>query len=146
MDSLEGPFPIPKGLAYLAEPFRDPAGLVCWTANIKWGFLAFLIFLQVILIMWFGLIMRVLMKVIKGAGAEDVRSDGEGEDEEVKEVTEFENNEPLEEEVGVESLNFKEWEARSGGKTTSSSSGLSLPGHSEYKELLNRVGCEKQID
>ena len=79
---LEGPIPIPNDWDHLVQPFKNPVGLVCWNNNIKWGFLIMLAALQVILIMWFGMIVRVAYKVITGKGAEDVRSDDEDEDEE----------------------------------------------------------------
>ena len=36
--------------------------------------------LMMLMIFWFGLIMRVLIRVVKGAGAADNRSDDESED------------------------------------------------------------------
>ena len=95
------------------------------------------------MIMWFALIIRVAVRVLKGDSAEDLRSDAEGEEEE----SEYEAQ-PLEEEVGVEAIDLKGWERRSSAKrAATSSSGVSLPGHSsDRKELLNRIGCEKQID
>jgi acyl-CoA-dependent ceramide synthase len=81
--NLEGPFPTPNDWDHLMQPFKNPVGLVCWNHNIKWGFLSMLGALQVILIIWFGMIIRVAYKVITGKGAEDVRSDDE-EDEEVE--------------------------------------------------------------
>lgn len=67
---------------------------------------------------------------------------------------------PLEEEVGVESINFKNRRIRSpsrlpvssksggqraGGKK-SSSSGVHIPGGIARKELLDRIGCERPIE
>ncbi|AMD20517.1 HDL227Cp [Eremothecium sinecaudum] len=49
----------------------------CWTHGIMNGFSALLAGLQVLTIIWFVLIIKVLMKVIKGFNAEDVRSDDE---------------------------------------------------------------------
>jgi acyl-CoA-dependent ceramide synthase len=108
------------------------------------GFLSYLLFLQVMMIMWFALIIRVAMRVLQGDSAEDLRSDAEGEEEE----SEYEKAQPFEEEVGVEAIDLKGWERRSSTKrAATSSSGVSLPGHSsDRKELLNRIGCEKQID
>ena len=51
-----------------------------------------------------------------------------------------------EEEVGAESLDLKNWERRTGIKRQASSSGVRLPGHSDRKELLGRIGCEKQVE
>ncbi|KAM6533199.1 Sphingosine N-acyltransferase lag1 [Fusarium falciforme] len=146
-DNLIGPIDPPAGYSYLLDPFLKPDGLVCYNDTIQWAFLAPLLFLQVITIGWFTMIVRVIIKVLKGGDAEDVRSDDEGGDEE-EEEDEFvyEEAQPLEEEVGVEELDLRNWERRSGVRKQASSSGVSLPGHSDRKELLGRIGCEKQVD
>jgi acyl-CoA-dependent ceramide synthase len=148
MDDLKGPFPVPDSWSHVFEPFRNPEGTVCFNDNIMYSFLFCLLFLQVITIMWFVVIMQVAMRVLKGGSAEDVRSDEEAEEDEEDEEEEFEYQEaqPLEEDVGVEDINLKGWERRTGVKRAASSSGVSLPRHSDRKELLNRIGCEKQID
>lgn len=51
----------------------------CWTPTVVNIFLALLGGLQVITCIWMYLILKVLVKVIKGIGAEDVRSDEEDE-------------------------------------------------------------------
>lgn len=145
-DNMIGPFDPPAGWGYLAEPFINPEGLVCYNETVKWSFLAPLLFLQVITIGWFTMIVRVIIKVLKGGDAEDVRSDDEGCEEEEEEEFVYEEAQPLEEEVGVEDLDLRNWERRSGVKKQASSSGVSLPGHSDRKELLGRIGCEKQVD
>lgn len=116
--------------------------MVCWNDTILTGFLVYLLALQVIMVMWFALIVRVAIRVIKGSGAEDVRSDSEMEEE----VVEHARSEPIEQEVGVEGIDLKQWERRTGSKRATNSTGITLPGHSDRKELLNRIGCEKQID
>ncbi|KAJ6446905.1 sphingosine N-acyltransferase lac1 [Purpureocillium lavendulum] len=145
---LVGPEDTPPGLSYLIEPFLNSTGRVCYNNTVKWAFLTPLLLLQAITIVWFTMIVRVAIKVIRGDGAEDTRSDDEGEEEEVEEEDEFiyEEAQPLEEEVGVEDLDLKNWERRTGVKRQASSSGVSLPGHSDRKELLGRIGCEKQVD
>ncbi|KAI0841333.1 longevity assurance proteins LAG1/LAC1 [Hypoxylon sp. FL0890] len=142
---LQGPLPVPNGWSYLLEPFRDPTGLICMSDGIRQGFLLFLLLLEVVMAMWFVLIIRVAIRVLKGDNADDVRSDEEDEVE-VEEESEHEKLQMLEEEVGVESINFEVWKRRTGVKEASRSSALALPGHSDRKELLNRIGCEKQID
>lgn len=117
-----------------------------------YGFLGYLLVLQGMMILWSTFIAQVVVRVLQGNGADDVRSDGEdGEEEEVEEADEDEKArlyaaEPLEQEVGVEDIDLKAWERRSGVKRSTGASGVSLPGHSDRKELLNRIGCEKQID
>ena len=152
-----GPIPAPtdRGPWYLFDPLWDSEGLVCYNETVKWSFLSMLLFLQLLTIMWFTLIVRVAIKVLRGGSAEDNRSEDEaspGEDEEGEEEEEFvyEEAQPLEEEVGVEEIDLKGWERRTGhvhvkGKV-GTASGVSLPGHSDRKELLGRIGCEKQVE
>jgi acyl-CoA-dependent ceramide synthase len=145
--NLTGPFDVPSGLGYLLEPFRDPTGTVCWTNNIRLGFLTCLLFLQLLQVMWFTMIVQIAVRVLMGGSADDDRSDHEGDDkEEEEEEFEYEEAQPLEEEVGVEAIDLKGWERRTGLKRPASSTAVSLPGHSDRKELLGRIGCEKQVD
>lgn len=142
---LKGPSPAPEGWGYLLEPYYDRTGRVCYNETVKWAFLGPLLLLQAITIVWFTMIIRVAMKVLRGDGAEDSRSDDEGESEE-EEEEEYIYTEALEEEVGADEIDFKNWERRTGVKRQANSSGVSLPGHSDRKELLGRIGCEKQVD
>jgi acyl-CoA-dependent ceramide synthase len=149
MDDLQGPLPIPTtGWSHVFEQFYDPKGMVCFGRNARYTFLGALLFLQLITIMWFGMILRVAMRVLRGGSAEDVRSDDEGDEEdEEDEVTDDEK--PLEVEASIEDIDLKAWERRTGvnkTKRTGTSTGISLPGHSDRKEFLNRIGCENKID
>jgi acyl-CoA-dependent ceramide synthase len=110
------------------------------------GFLSYLLVLQVMMVIWSVFIMRVAVRVLNGNSAEDIRSDEEGEEEEEEEEFEYEEAQPIEEEVGVEAIDLRGWKRRTGGKSAAGSSGISLSGHSDRKELLNRIGCEKQIE
>ncbi|KAF9875097.1 hypothetical protein CkaCkLH20_07363 [Colletotrichum karsti] len=144
--NLSGPLPIPENsYTHILEPFYKPDGLVCWNDTTTWSFLLPLLVLQVITIGWFLMIVRVVMKVLRGGNAEDTRSDDEGEAEEEADYV-YEEAQPLEQEVGVEDIDLKSWERRTGIKRQASASGVSLPGHSDRKELLGRIGCEKQVD
>lgn len=144
--NLTGPFDPPDQWGHLLEPLREPAvGMVCYTDFVMKAFLSCLMFLQGITIFWFFMIVQVAVRVLKGAGAEDIRSDDE-EGEEGEENYEYEEAQPFEEEVGVESIDLKNWERRIGVKRSANSSGVSLPGHSDRKELLGRIGCEKQVE
>ena len=151
--NLHGPINSPDGFDHLTQPFRDPEGMVCWSYKIMWIFLAMLLSLQAILLIWFGMIMRVAWKVIQGGEAEDSRSDDEGEEEDddaIKSDEIIHQNEyfievpPLEEEVGVESINLngrRSSPSRRFRKGGGSASGITL--HSDRKELLGRIGCDK---
>jgi len=144
--------------------YRDSGGVVCFNENIRFGFLGLLLALQVITIIWFGMICRVVYGVISGKGAEDSRSDDEGAEDEDEEVevqgstfpvqydgvsrtpspSQFQR--PLEDEVGVEALHFPRRSSSSRRpykKSNGRSSGISLPGPVDKKELLGRIGCDK---
>lgn len=151
--NVKGPFPLPDKFHHLVEPFQDPNGVVCWNDNIKMGFFYTLMALQVILLLWFGMIMRVAVKVLRGGEADDSRSDDEeGEDQdEVEKKTNGKQHAyqkpielpPLEEEVGVDELSIRSQRsspARRYRKGGGVASGVTL--HSDRKELLGRIGCD----
>ncbi|KAI9802581.1 MAG: sphingosine N-acyltransferase lag1 [Piccolia ochrophora] len=149
-----GPAPETYALYNIFQPLRDPSGTVCFNKEIKYTFLTMLLALQVITLMWFGMILRVAWRVVNGGTAEDSRSDDEGDGEEADSVADAKDPlrvrdavdpAPLEQEVGVEAINLKgrTSPARRYRKAASSSSGVTLPGHSDRKELLGRIGCDK---
>ncbi|KAI2639218.1 TLC domain-containing protein [Xylaria nigripes] len=141
--NLRGPLPIPNGWRHWLEPFKNPEGALCFSQPVVYGFLYTLLGLQAITIFWFFMIIRVAVRVLRGGSADDPRSDDEVESEEAQ--YEYEEAQLLEEEVGVESIDLKGWERRTGVKRAASSA-VSLPGHSDRKELLGRIGCEKQVE
>lgn len=168
--SLEGPFPTPNDWEHLTWPFRDPVGMVCWNNNIKWGFLGMLMALQLILCMWFVMIIRVAYKVITGQGADDSRSDDEDEDDE-EEENEGDEKQRLIEKVHtclepkpyVETNGLKhDAKVSSNGQVRSTtpvrkssrrkdgsghSSGINVLGSSaDRKELLGRIDCDKPMN
>ncbi|KAF2134715.1 longevity assurance proteins LAG1/LAC1 [Dothidotthia symphoricarpi CBS 119687] len=142
--------------ANLFSAYRDPNGPVCWMPSIRWYFLALLLSLQVFCCIWFCSIVKVVYKVLEGAGAEDVRSDDD-EDELVENDTVLNaananadsglSAPPKEEEVGVEALTFARMngasQRRQNRVSSSRASGISIPGHGDRKELLGRIGCDK---
>lgn len=166
--AMLGPFDPPDNFHHLLSPFTDPEGVVCFNNKIKWAFLTPLLLLQGITIMWFFLICRVAVSVIKGGReANDPRSDDEEELEDAYDEAEIEQQNPLvfakhatanitlaplEEEVGVESINLtsrrrsSSWAKRHYNSKSPSSSGVHIPGNIARKELLDRIGCDKPID
>ena len=147
---------------------------VCFNEPLRNTFLSLLLTLQVITILWFGMICRVAYGVLSGKGAEDSRSDDEGEEDEEEEggededidsdprekIRDFAQKEPevrfqpqlppREEEVGVEELKFvkrnsvrKPQPSQAAKRSKSRTSGISIPGHGDHKELLGRIGCDK---
>ena len=150
---LKGPFDTPDSYQHLIDPFINPEGVVCFNDNIRRAFVYTLLALQVILLVWFGMIIKVAVKVIRGGEAIDSRSDDE-EDEESDSVKETSQHTihshsqpidlpPLEEEVGVEAINLSNQRsspARRFRKGGGAASGVTL--HSDRKELLGRIGCD----
>lgn len=150
---LEGPLPIPKhGWSHLWEPFFNPTGTICFNNNIMYAFLSFLVFLQAMMVVWFMMIVQILVRMLRGKRAEDVRSNSEAENTDEEEIEKQENDHgPAQpeymEECDAEGIDWKARERRTGViKTNSSSSSVSFPSHLDRKELLNRIGCEKQIE
>jgi very-long-chain ceramide synthase len=154
--AITGPFPPPDRFGHLFQPFRDPEGIVCWNDGIKWGFLSALLFLQGITLMWFWMIVQVAIRVLRGGKADDTRSDDEGETEDLDEkvletIKQLDEAElaPFEEEVGVEAINLKGRTSNASKnryrKSSGTASGVSIPGHSDRKELLGRIGCDKGV-
>jgi len=88
---------------------------------------------------------------MRGEYADDVRSDGEDDSEDINDEHIIETIESLdentapaffEEEVGVEAINLKGNKYRKGA----AASGVSLPGdRSDRKDLLGRIGCDKPV-
>ncbi|CAJ2504115.1 Uu.00g115090.m01.CDS01 [Anthostomella pinea] len=144
--NFTGPTPLPEGWSHYLEPFKDQQGALCFSESVVWAFLYPLLALQAITIFWFFMIVRVVIRVLKGGVADDPRSDDEAEEDEFEEEFEVEEAQPVEEEVGVDAIDLKCWERRTGVKRSASSSAVSLPGHSDRKELLGRIGCEKQVE
>jgi len=65
--------------ANILQPFNDPAGLVCFNPQTRWSFLGLLLALQTLLVIWFGMILRIAYGVISNKGAQDLRSEDEEE-------------------------------------------------------------------
>ena len=151
--NLEGPIQQEVTYRELLVPFKDPRGIICYNGTVWTIFFGMLLFLQAILLLWFAMIVRVASKVIRGQEAEDSRSDDESEESEeeskIKKTNGGSHNEylnlpPLEEEVGVESINLgtrRSSPARVFRKSGAASSGVTLP--HDRKELLGRIGCDK---
>ncbi|KAM0695632.1 hypothetical protein Q7P36_004114 [Cladosporium allicinum] len=70
-----------KIIANIFQSFMNPsAESVVFNAGVRWLFLGILLFLQCITITWFVMIVRVIMRIFRGQGATDVRSEDEDED------------------------------------------------------------------
>lgn len=166
--NLQGPLPIPDDYDHLIQPFLDPTGLVCVDDGIRRGFLEFLLALQCILLIWLTMIVKVAYKVISGEGADDTRSDDENSEaeEEAEDAIDMIRlcaeprpyvpltNLPIEKEVGFDEMRISPSRRgrvspvrrslrKSDGSHAAASTGVSLRGPSNPKELLGRIGCDK---
>lgn len=153
-DDLQGPIDPPDRFNHLVQPFLDPVGLVCWNANIAWSFMVTLLALQVILLLWFGMIVRVAIKVVKGAEAEDSRSDDEASSEEMEAEEDVycpskgDGNDHMrvnsyEEEVGADAVKLASRRLSPPRRFRKGNASGGLPIPSDSKELLGRIGCDK---
>ncbi|KAJ5002565.1 Sphingosine N-acyltransferase-like protein FUM18 [Colletotrichum sp. SAR 10_66] len=142
MDVIELIFPLAKCLKYIG--FKKVCDVVFGVFLFVWVFTRHVFYLMVVICAWSFFIIRVTVRVLKGASAEDVRSDmEEAEETEI----DYEVVEAVEKEVGVDSIDLKAWERRNAKKDTGSkATSVRLRSHSDRKDFLNRIGCEKQID
>jgi len=158
---LHGPI-VPNDWDHLIQPFRDPEGLVCWNNNTKWTFLFLLGALQIVLLVWFTMILKVAWKVINGGEADDIRSDDEDSEVEEDILTPNESSEKenvlwnegtIEEDADGDTVRLSS-PARQGRASPArilrrsneghaATTGVSLKAHSDRKELLGRIGCDK---
>ena len=147
-------------LKNIFQPYLDPGGVICHNEKIRPVFLALLLMLQVITIIWFGMILRIAYRVLSGkGGAEDTRSEDECEDE-LQDLTlkcsgdlherSFgqtcsQEPPPIEEDADVESLHLTRHSnpKRQYRKPSGRATGISISGHGDKKELLGRIGCDK---
>lgn len=142
------------------QPLINPsAETVSFNARIRWSFLGLLLGLQCITLMWFVMICRVVARVLRGGGADDSRSDDEGDEEDVEDqpgpvqpsapFKVAEEKKFIEVESTAEELSYdhvRRSTSGSGSKRRSKgiSSGLNL---GDKKDILNRIGClsEEQL-
>jgi acyl-CoA-dependent ceramide synthase len=149
-------------LANVLQPFNDPDGLVCFNPVIRYGFLGLLLALQILTLIWFGMILRVAYSVLSGKAAQDSRSDDEEELDDESEVEEVEYDEADADAYDQEAKGAREEsvhdDAASKQTRTGASQGrgrnrraagpartsaISIPSHGDRKELLGRIGCDK---
>ena len=167
--NLQGPSEPPNNWEYLVAPFKDPTGVVCQTQTMQNMFVGMLLFLQAILLLWFAMIARIVVRVLSGKSVEDTRSDGEEENEEEEVPTKetHSGNIPdpaatshnytkpamkdehmdgsdqyyIEVAANEPSPHRKSSPAQRSTRRGGHASGVSLP--HDRKELLGRIGCDK---
>lgn len=137
----------PEPWQYLFYPFQNIDGPICMNPTIKFIFLSYLMSLQVLSLIWFGMIVRVAVGVLRTGNAEDTRSDDE---ENMEAGVESHGQVPVSSKdvpngiaVTVDSTSA-DWR-RSNSTSTARTRGRGrLPlDQSDRKALLGRIGCEK---
>ena len=128
------------------DPFFNQKGTICLDRNIKSIFLGLLLMLQVLSIIWFGMIIKVALSVLKGKSANDTRSGDEDDGEEDDEGEEVEvecevrsNGKPNQPANGKAIASGSEPPTRQTG--IFQRGGIRVPGSRDRKELIGRVGC-----
>ena len=130
----------PDRWGHLFYPFVDLEGPICMNRSIKWIFLSFLLAIQTLSVVWFAMVIRVAVGVLRTGNAEDERSDEE------------EAAEEEESETGVK-------DGTNGAAMASESTGRNGPAavrsrgrgrvrlgdQNERRALLGRIGCEKPV-
>ncbi|KAJ5610195.1 hypothetical protein N7510_006914 [Penicillium lagena] len=139
----------PDAFAYMFAPYQDLNNPICMNRTIKWIFLSFLLFLQGLSIVWFSMIVRVAVNVLRTGNAEDSRSDDEEEDEIQVGDEIVSNGVLLKDSVsttpvlsdGSSGLDHR----RSNGATAVRARGRGrVPfDQSDRRALLGRIGCDK---
>jgi very-long-chain ceramide synthase len=140
----------PDYFSHLLWPLQDLDGVICLNVEVKYIFLGMLGLLQLLSMIWFGMIIKVIAGMLMGGNAEDTRSDDEEEMEEIKGEHEPEKKQKP---MDVTDLNVCV-----GGNSTSemdkgpvmlsprtrpTSTRRRLMAAENRKELLGRIGCEK---
>ncbi|KAL2062431.1 hypothetical protein VTL71DRAFT_6697 [Oculimacula yallundae] len=69
----------PDYFAHLLWPFQDLDGVICLNTEVKYIFLGMLLLLHTLSSIWFVMILKVIVGILSGKSAEDIRSEDEGE-------------------------------------------------------------------
>lgn len=132
----------PDQFRYLFYPFLNIDGPICMNRTIKWIFLGFLLALQLLSIIWFVMVVRVAVGVLRTGNAEDTRSD----DEEENEVRTTAKDAMPASNTAITDGPNGDWRRTANGPTNVRSRGrgrVRLGDQSDRKALLGRIGCDK---
>ncbi|KAL5334438.1 TLC domain-containing protein [Aspergillus crustosus] len=129
MISIDG---YPDRVTHLFYPFLNLDSPICMNQTIKWIFLSFLLSLQVLSIIWFTMVIRVAVGVLRTGNAEDSRSDDE--EEEDVEIASLPKDAPNGSAVSAD-VSSAEYRRSNGPSST-------RPRRSDRKALLGRIGCD----
>ncbi|PLN76892.1 longevity assurance proteins LAG1/LAC1 [Aspergillus taichungensis] len=129
----------PDQFTYLFYPFLNLDGPICMNRTIKWIFLGFLLALQLLSIIWFTMVVRVAVGVLRTGNAEDTRSDDE---EDAEDVRDKEGSSPAT--ADTSNADWRRANASSTARPRGRGRGrVRLGEQSDRKALLGRIGCDK---
>ncbi|EAU34663.1 conserved hypothetical protein [Aspergillus terreus NIH2624] len=134
----------PDQFTYLFYPFLNIDGPICMNRTIKWIFLSFLLALQTLSLIWFTMIVRVAIGVLRTGNAEDSRSDDE-EEEAAVDAAAVAGKDGANGSAVPADVAAAEWR-RANGPSTVRARGrgrVRLGEQSDRKALLGRIGCDK---
>lgn len=140
--------------SHLIYPFQSLDGPICMSHRIKWTFLSFLLFIQVLSLIWLSVILRIAVHVVRtGGSAEDTRSDDEDAEEPVGNGAARANTVDRAA-VAIDGSNsdgpWRQSVISSGSnqnhhpvRIRTARGRVTLSDQNERKELLGRIGCDK---
>ncbi|KAL5363952.1 TLC domain-containing protein [Aspergillus floccosus] len=135
----------PDRFTYLFYPFLNIDGPICMNRTIKWIFLSFLLALQALSLIWFTMIVRVAIVVLRTGNAEDSRSDDEEEAAVDAAAAAAAGKDGPNGSTVPADVAAAEWR-RANGPSTVRARGrgrVRLGEQSDRKALLGRIGCDK---
>ena len=140
----------PDYLSHLIWPFQDPEGPICLNIEVKWIFLGMLGLLQVLSLIWFGTILKVIAGILMGGKPEDTRSDDEADADngaatDPKRITTSVTDLNVCVGGGSEYDTGREFSTLSAPKPKPTTARRRLMDAENRKELLARIGCEKPL-
>lgn len=135
----------PDRWGHLFYPFQNLDGPICMNRTVKWFFLSFLMAIQTLSLIWFGMVIRVAVGVLRNGNAEDTRSDDEEDEVETNGKTRATGKEGTNRAAAVADNSSSE-QRRSNGSVSVRTRGrgrVRLGDQSDRKALLGRIGCDK---
>lgn len=131
----------PDRWRYLIAPFQDLNGPICMNRTVKWIFLSCLLALQALSLIWFTMVIRVAVGVIRTGNAEEPRSDDEEEEEEENGAG---KDGPNGTSVVTDGAGAEWRRANAPSNVRPRGRGrVRLGDQSDHKALLGRIGCDK---
>ena len=139
----------PDYFSHLVWPFQDSEGPICLNIEVKWIFLGMLGLLQLLSLIWFGTILKVIAGILMGGKPEDTRSDDEADVEDGEPGTKRAPPSVTDLNVcvggGGEFDRSREFSTLSAPKPRPTTARRRLMDAENRKELLARIGCEKPL-